>query len=114
MATLAELQTYIGEWAKRKGWWGIELINIPEKICLMHSELSEALEEYRNGISPKQIYTDPSDTRNKPEGISIELADTVIRILHFCAEFDIDLEAAITQKMAYNEGRPYRHGDKLA
>jgi NTP pyrophosphatase (non-canonical NTP hydrolase) len=50
----------------------------------------------------------------KPEGLPIELADAVIRILDYCEYAGIDLGVAIRQKMAYNELRPYRHGGKKA
>ena len=48
----------------------------------------------------------------KPEGVASELADTVIRIADMCGALGIDLEAAIVAKVAYNAGRPYRHGGK--
>lgn len=104
--TLDEIQLDVGGWAHRKGW-DFDAKATPEKIALMHSELSEALEEYRAGHAPKHIYY--SDT-GKPEGIPIELADTVIRIMHYCDNFKINLEEAIEIKMAYNETRPFRHG----
>jgi NTP pyrophosphatase (non-canonical NTP hydrolase) len=94
-----------------------------ESIALIHSELSEALEEYRNGLNPNENYyvtanntptplpyNDNPDILNKPAGIPSELADTLIRILHLCGIYDID--AAVATKMAYNETRAYRHGGK--
>ena len=91
-----------------KGWHEKER-TIGDQIALMHSELSEAFEEFRNGYRPDEIYF--SDGR-KPEGIPIELADCIIRIFDFCGKYDIDLEQAIKIKMEYNETRPHRHGGK--
>ena len=75
----------------------------------MHSELSEVLEEYRNGVGPDTIYYN----NGKPEGIPIEMADVIIRALDFCAGYEIDIEEAIKLKMEYNKGRPYMHGKKI-
>ena len=96
--------------AKEKGWHDKER-SIGDLICLMHSELSEALEEHRNGRTPQEIYYNP-EKPNKPEGIPIELADCVVRVFDFCGLYGIDLEHALRIKMDYNTSRPYRHGDK--
>lgn len=79
---------------------------IPEKLCLIHSEISEALEEYRLGtIEDRTGYPD-----GKPEGFASELADAVIRIGDLAQALGIELEDAIRKKMAYNRTRPYKHG----
>lgn len=96
--------------AKEKGWHDKQR-TIGDLICLMHSELSEALEEHRNGRSPDEIYFNNSKP-DKPEGIPIELADCVVRIFDFCGLYGIDLQHALRIKMDYNTSRPYRHGDK--
>lgn len=92
------------------GWWKT-IREFPEVIALCHSELSEALEEHRDGHSLTEIYFNP-EKPNKPEGIPIELADAIIRILDYCAYAGINIEAAILQKHEYNRTRPYRHGGK--
>lgn len=48
----------------------------------------------------------------KPEGVAVELADCVIRILDYCGHAGIDIEEAIRIKHEYNKTRPYRHGGK--
>jgi len=96
--------------AVEKGWW--ENPRTPgECIALMHSELSEALEEIRKPQCPMQQTWHQPD--GKPEGVGAELADTVIRIADFCGQFGIDLEACIREKMTYNATRPHRHGGKV-
>lgn len=83
-----------------------------EKMLLVISEISEALEEFRSGRGLREIYFD-SDTDGKPEGIPIEIADAVIRLFDFCAANGIDLEHAIRIKVDYNTTRPYKHGKKF-
>jgi NTP pyrophosphatase (non-canonical NTP hydrolase) len=107
MLDLAKLQQGFHDTAIKKGWWDTPR-SFPECIALMHSELSEALEEYRNHKSEKEIYFNDK----KPEGVPIELADCIIRILDCCGYFGIDMEAALSEKMKYNDTRPYRHGGK--
>lgn len=115
---LAKMSTEI---ATAHGWTKksrkARLKDIPEKIALMHSELSEALEEYRNGHAPDEIYypsaLDPKKKAPyKPEGIPVELADVLIRVFNLCGELDIDIGKAVKLKTAYNRTRPFRHGGK--
>ena len=91
--------------AVNKGFYEKE-VSFGEKIALMHSELSEALEEYRDKKEVTEIYF----TCKNPEGIPIEFADVLIRIFDACGHYGIDLEESIKIKMEYNEGRTYKHG----
>lgn len=117
--------------ALEKGWWpkeGDPERNFGEQIALMHSELSEVLEEFRvNGIDPKWfLYTDTAydvrtDTNRpylaecgKPEGIAAEFADALIRIFDTCGRYGIPLQEALIRKLDYNKSRSYRHGNKKA
>jgi len=128
--------------AVKHGWW--EKPKSPgELLVLIHSEVSEALEEIRNGHQMNETYYSGKITSdeilcyktiiiegkskskfglkegslpfieiNKPEGVPSELADIVIRVFDMCGYYGIDLYAAIKEKMAYNESRPYKHGGK--
>ena len=97
-----------------KGWWDQpdNPDSVPAKLALVHSEVSEALEEYRNGKPLSEIYFRESD--GKPEGFVVELADVVIRIADLCGRYGLDLETAIDIKAKFNDSRPYRHGNKKA
>lgn len=102
--------------AKEKGWWGMEELRyFPEIAALIHSEVSEALEEWRAGVPPSEIYFSKDKQGNdKPEGIGIELADVLIRVLDYCAKEGIDIDYMLKVKHEYNKTRPYRHGGKKA
>ena len=99
--------------AEDKGWWN-KPRTLQGLLLLIHTEVSEATEEFRHGALETEIYysTDEEGCQ-KPEGIPIELADILIRIADFCGGFGIPLESALRQKMAYNKTRPYRHGGLL-
>lgn len=90
----------INELAIDKGWYDKER-SIPEMLCLIHSEISEALEAYRKNI---------------PEGdkgcLSEELADAVIRIFDMAEGLGINIVKAVEMKHEFNLTRPYRHGNK--
>ena len=111
--TIRELQERAHKTAIEHGWWTGER-NVGELIALMHSELSEALEEWREYgyVSARRAWE--AGAEPKPVGLGAELADCVIRIADFCKHYNLDLAALLEMKMEYNETRPYRHGGKRA
>ena len=100
-----QLANEIHENAKAHGWWDEER-SFGEIIALCHSELSEALEAYRNGEEFEW------DNNGKPDGIAVEMVDCVIRIFDYLSKEGIDIERILIKKHLYNETRPYRHGGK--
>jgi NTP pyrophosphatase (non-canonical NTP hydrolase) len=84
--------------AKDKGWWETKR-NDGELIALMHSELSEALEELRN-----------KDGRSN---VTKELVDCCIRIFDYCGGRNLNFAQNFAGKMVVNFGRPHRHNKKF-
>ena len=80
---------------------------IPECLMLIVSELAEVLEDHRKGSDVSTIHIGPD---GKPYGIPVEFADAVIRLCDTCQKYDIPLERAIVEKMAYNKTRMRLHG----
>lgn len=109
---LLEFQKEVHQTAIEHGWWEEER-NIAEQIALMHSELSEALEEWRTGRDIKDIWLNESRD-GKPEGFFVELADCIIRILDTTERYGVDMSMVLAMKNQYNKSRPYRHGGKIA
>ncbi len=106
-------QAEIHALAVEKGWWPQTLPEgrIPEALVLIHSEISEALEEYRKGVHPSEVLY---GEKGKPEGFAIELADVLIRLRDLCEALDIDLEEMVSIKHKFNKTRGFRHGGKKA
>lgn len=124
-----QISKEIHEINKSKGFWDERHPNIAEKLMLIVSELSEAVEADR-----KDHYADTQpinemvvsgyswqdskfsftaafekDIKNSFED---ELADVAIRLFDLAHYKGIDLEWHIRQKMEYNKLRPYKHDKK--
>ena len=71
---------------------------VAQKLCLTHSEISEAMEGHRKGLMDDKLPHRPM--------IEVELADAVIRIADLAGALGLDLGGAIAEKMAFNAQRP--------
>jgi len=94
MNDINELSKEIAKWREKKGFktnWK----NMPEKLMLTVTELSEAMEAYRY---------------NDKDNFNEEIADTFIRMLDICGSLGIDIENEIAKKMSANRNRPFLHG----
>lgn len=108
LTSFEDLQRNVHLTAKEHGWWeGKSIEVVPEKLALIHSEISEALEEYRKSPDFGVYYHD-----GKPEGFGIELADAIIRIMDLAEWLGIDLAECVVEKHEYNLNRSYKHGGK--
>lgn len=119
-SAIRALQARIGEINTANGWRdkpppaGFETTHDIAVLALIGTEVSEAIEELRNGRG-LAAYHGPlfhGQSLRKPEGVPSELADIVIRALDFADARGIDLAAAIEEKLAYNASRGHRHGEK--
>ena len=87
------------------GWWPqlegpdpqLHPLDVPAKLALIHSEISEAMEGHRKGLMDDKLPHRPM--------FEVELADAVIRIMDLAGATDCDLAGAIQEKMAYNRTR---------
>lgn len=84
--------------------WHQPSASLPEDLLLIHSEISEACEGYRQGLITMQPGVKGS--------VEEELADAVIRIFHTAQKNGLDICAAVARKHQININRPYRHGNK--
>lgn len=97
---IQEAQAAIFAQNLRIGWWtsGEDVdARVPEKLCLIHSEVSEAMEGHR-----KRLTDDKLPHRMM---IEVELADAVIRILDLAGALGLNIGEAIAEKVEYNNTR---------
>lgn len=71
--------------------------NVPEMLCLIHSEISEAMEGYRKGLQ--------DDKLPHRKMVEVELADAMIRIFDLAGYLRLDLAGAYVEKRRFNESR---------
>lgn len=116
----AALQDACHHLSKTAGWWyhapsGLDLITVinePEgsvmkllagalvaqKLCLGHSEISEAMEGHRKGLM--------DDKLPHRKMVEVEIADAIIRLCDLAGALKLDLGGAIAEKLAFNQKRP--------
>lgn len=119
-----DMTAEVVQFLKEKGWHD-DGRSVGDEMALLHSEVSEALEEFRHGrMETKYEYsvrgqvvvnskpTDVDGNLGKPVGFPSEMADILIRLLDDCERHGIDLVEEFRRKMAYNHTRAHRHGGK--
>ena|ERR1700749_1176040 len=101
---MADLNQYAEEChAANAQWWHDPATGAPlqrnkgELLCLIHSEISEAMEGER-----KDLMDDKLPHRKMAE---VELVDALIRIFDYAGAFGYDLQGAFIEKMAFNASR---------
>ena len=109
--TVNEMAARAHDMSKAHGFWheqdAHDVTTILSKLMLVCSEVGEAAEAVRSvDIEPAEtLYSDSG----KPEGLPSELADIIIRVGDLACALDINLEAAISEKMEHNAQRVWRH-----
>ncbi|NJR71307.1 MAG: hypothetical protein HC771_23815 [Synechococcales cyanobacterium CRU_2_2] len=80
--------------------------HIATLLALIHSEVSEAFQEAKDGIDA------PSEKIPEFSRFELELADIVIRAFDLAAAMEIDIGLAIAAKHEFNKTRSHKHGGK--
>ncbi len=103
ISAINELSKTIHEDNIKAGWWndldtGEKLDrNVGELLCLVHSEISEAMEGHR-----KNLMDDKLPHRKMFE---VEIADAFIRLFDIAGAYGMDLGGAIAEKRDFNKIR---------
>lgn len=101
------LQNLCHNAAYKAGWWtNLETsedltvtgnFNVPEKLCLIHSEVSEAMEGHRKGLKDTHL--------PERDMLEVELADVLIRVFDLAGAMNMNLAGAVADKLEYNANR---------
>jgi len=88
--------------AVKGGWWHESNgkkkdRNVGELLCLIHSEISEAMEGARKGLYDSHL-------KNKTM-MEVELADAIIRIFDLSESKGFNIGETIYEKLEYNKSR---------
>lgn len=96
---ISDLIADVHQTALDHGWWD-DGRDARETVALIHSELSEALEQARKNMP--MMYSNP-EKPEKMEGVAVELIDCVIRIMDFMGHYDIHYVAKSERPVYINE-----------
>lgn len=94
--TIEQMQARIHQQNREMGWWDNPR-EMGTLLCLVHSEISEAMEGERKGLMDDHLPHRPM--------LEVELADAMIRIMDIAASRGLDLAGAIVEKVDYNRKR---------
>ena len=119
---LNEISKQVYEANKLKGF-DVKNENIGQTLCLIHSEISEALEairhdkkaslmafDYREEDRETDLDFQSDFTAIIKDTFEDEIADTFIRLMDLVGALEIDIDRHIELKRKFNSLREYKHG----
>lgn len=131
MTNLNKISVDIYESNKLKGF-DVKNENLGQTLCLIHSEISEALEAIRknrhanlsvfalkNNITVDASEREINERFNESfqeeikDTFEDEIADTFIRLMDLVGALKIDMDKHIDLKLRYNSLREYKHGKEF-
>lgn len=122
MTNLNEISKQVYEANRLKGF-DVKKENLGQTLCLIHSEISEALEAIRHDKKASLMTFDYREEDRKTDldfqsdfqelikdTFEDEIADTFIRLIDLVGALEIDIDRHIELKRRYNSLREYKHG----